>query len=92
MPLRPVAFKVESAVMPSVLREGPYRFFFYTADRVEPPHIHVERDSRVAKFWLNPVSIQDTGRMSSRELRRIERIILDNQDLIMEAWNTRFNR
>src|SRR5438270_11724045 len=30
--------------LPSVLRSGPYRFFFYSADQDEPPHIHVERD------------------------------------------------
>ena len=40
--------------MPTILREGPYRFFFYASDREEPPHVHVERDDRVAKFWLDP--------------------------------------
>jgi Domain of unknown function (DUF4160) len=38
--------------MPTVLRSGPYRFFFYASDRAEPPHIHVERDDNVAKFGL----------------------------------------
>jgi hypothetical protein len=40
--------------MPTVLRSGPYRFFFYSADGAEPPHIHVERDDNTAKFWLRP--------------------------------------
>ncbi|MFY9618426.1 MAG: DUF4160 domain-containing protein [Pyrinomonadaceae bacterium] len=39
--------------MPTVLRNGPYRFFFYAGDREEPPHIHVERDDCLAKFGLN---------------------------------------
>lgn len=30
--------------MPTVLRSGPYRFFFYAGDRDEPPHVHIERD------------------------------------------------
>ena len=30
--------------MPTVLREGPYRYYFYASDREEPPHVHVERD------------------------------------------------
>ncbi len=34
--------------MPTVLRSGPYRFFFYASDRDEPVHIHVERDEKVA--------------------------------------------
>ena len=36
--------------MPIVLKEGPYRFFFYSADRDEPKHIHVTRDSHVSEI------------------------------------------
>jgi hypothetical protein len=43
--------------MPTVLRTGHYRFFFYAGDRDEPEHVHVEGDNHVAKFWLNPVRI-----------------------------------
>jgi hypothetical protein len=43
--------------MPTVLRVGPYRFFFYAGDRNELPHIHVERDQETAKFWLQPVRL-----------------------------------
>jgi len=43
--------------MPTVLRVGPYRFFFYSGDGGEPPHIHVERDEHVAKLWLDPVRL-----------------------------------
>jgi hypothetical protein len=33
--------------VPTVLREKGYRFFFYMADRYEPPHIHVaKQDTR----------------------------------------------
>ena len=28
--------------MPTILRVGPYRFFFYASDRAEPMHVHVE--------------------------------------------------
>lgn len=49
--------------MPTVLRVGPYRFFFYASDRHEPPHVHVERDEKVAKFWLRPVRLERSGRV-----------------------------
>jgi hypothetical protein len=39
--------------MPTVLRSGPYRFFFYSSDGPEPPHVHVERDAGRVKFWLD---------------------------------------
>ena len=38
--------------MPTVLRFGAYRFFFYASDRGEPEHIHVEREDSIARFWL----------------------------------------
>jgi hypothetical protein len=44
--------------MPTVLRSGPYRLFFYSGDRGEPPHVHVERESSVAKVWLDPVRLE----------------------------------
>ena len=43
--------------MPTVLRVGPYRLFFYSGDGREPPHVHVERDDSLAKFWLAPVRL-----------------------------------
>lgn len=47
--------------MPTVFRSGPYRFFFYAGDRNEPPHVHVERESNRAKFWLEPVRMQESA-------------------------------
>ncbi len=42
--------------MPTILRIGPYRFFFYSNEKGEPSHIHVQRERFLAKFWLNPVA------------------------------------
>lgn len=72
--------------MPTVLRNGPYRFFFYSGDGDEPVHIHVERDDNVAKFWLEPVRLQARGGFGPSELRRIQRIVQEKEDLLAEAW------
>ena len=77
--------------MPTVLRTGPYRFFFYAGDRDEPQHVHVERDDKIAKFWLDPVRLQQSGGFSRAELRRIERTIQENQSELIEAWNEYFS-
>ncbi len=76
--------------MPTVLRVGPYRFFFYAGDRDEPPHIHVERDDNVAKFWLDPVRLQESGGYSRSELNRIQKLIHLNQNRLREAWHEYF--
>lgn len=43
--------------MPTVLNIKGYRFFFYSLEGNEPPHIHVEHGDKVGKFWLNPVNL-----------------------------------
>jgi hypothetical protein len=77
--------------MPTVLKIGPYRFFFYAGDRDEPPHVHIEREDRVAKFWLDPVRLQNSGGFSRVELARIQQLISDYQLRLMEAWNAYFH-
>lgn len=76
--------------MPTVYRSGPYRFFFYAGDREEPPHVHIERDDDVAKFWLDPVRLQRSGGFSSVEIGRIQRIVAREQARLIEAWNEYF--
>ena len=76
--------------MPPVLRVGPYRFFFYSGDSGEPPHIHVERESETAKFWLDPVQLARSGGMRPAELRDIERLVTEHCQQLLEAWNEYF--
>ncbi len=73
--------------MPTALIVGPYRFFFWSYDCIEPRHIHVQRDRSRAKFWLDPVSLADSGGFRANELRRVERIILENLDLLRSKWD-----
>ena len=77
--------------MPPVLREGPYRLFFYSGDGSEPSHVHVERDDRICKFWLDPVRMQGSGGLARAEIRRIARIVEQHQATLIEAWNEYFN-
>ena len=76
--------------MPTVSSVGPYRFFFYSGDRPEPDHVHVERDDNVAKFWLDPVRLQTSGGFNAAELRRIQRIVEGNRNTLIASWNEYF--
>lgn len=77
--------------MPTILRVGPYRLFFYSGDGGEPPHIHVERDQHVAKFWLDPVRLARSGGFRAAELRTIADLIQQHRGLLLEAWNDHFS-
>ena len=61
--------------MPTVLREGGYRFFFFSREGEEPPHIHVEQAERYAKFWLRPISLASSYGFRSHELATLNRLI-----------------
>ncbi|MFM2312900.1 MAG: hypothetical protein RLZZ04_2176 [Cyanobacteriota bacterium] len=43
--------------MPTILRIGAYRFYFYSHEPNEPPHVHIDRDNLSAKFWLESVAL-----------------------------------
>ncbi|MDP9193163.1 MAG: DUF4160 domain-containing protein [Acidobacteriota bacterium] len=77
--------------MPTIATIGSYRFFFSSSDGSEPPHIHVELDRRVAKFWLDPVELSKSGRVADHELRRIEKLVIEHQIEFIEAWNDFFS-
>ncbi len=78
--------------MPTVLRLGPYRFFFFSGDRGEPQHVHVARDDDEAKFWLGPVRLHENGGFRSAELRRVTGLVEANEATLLEAWNGYFGK
>jgi hypothetical protein len=73
--------------VPTVLRTGPYRFFFYSFDCNEPKHVHVRREQMLCKFWLEPVALSKNDGFSAVELNRIRAIIVKYLDRILEAWD-----
>lgn len=76
--------------MPSVLRVGPYRFFFYSNESNEPPHIHVREDDREAPFWLTPVHLAFNHGFRARDLDSVETLVARYRNDLLEAWNESF--
>ncbi|MGH7337658.1 MAG: DUF4160 domain-containing protein [Myxococcota bacterium] len=72
--------------MPTVLRSGPYRVYFYSHEPNDPPHVHVDRDERSAKFWLTPVALAGNFGFSARELGWIRALIRKNERDLVRAW------
>lgn len=76
--------------MPTVLRRGPYRLYFFSHEPNEPPHMHVDRDNRSAKFWLQPVALARNAGFNAKELNEIQRIVREEQSILLEAWHGYF--
>ena len=77
---------------PTVLRIGPYRFFFFSNEGFEPPHVHIQRDRGLAKYWLDPVRLARSSGLAPHELSTIEALIRDNEAGLLEAWHEFFGR
>jgi hypothetical protein len=72
--------------MPTVLRIGGFRFYFYSHEPGEPPHIHIEYGDAECKIWLQPVSIARNRGFRAPDLNRVLTLVRENQILLEEAW------
>lgn len=68
------------------------RCFFFSSDRTEPIHIHVKRDHKLAKFWLEPVRIAYNYGFSETELNRVADIVRKHETELSKAWHAYFKR
>lgn len=78
--------------MPTVLRVDGYRFFFYSNEGNEPPHIHVQKAEKYAKFWLKPIQMAEAVDFTSKELRHVQNIIAEHSQTLLEAWYEHFTQ
>ena len=76
--------------MPTVLRLGGHRFFFFSNEDRESPHIHVETADKYAKFWLSPVAVARSVGYGARDLRELRRLVEQNRDLLEAKWDEYF--
>jgi len=76
--------------MPTVMTIDGYRFFFYSLEGLEPPHIHAEQGSRVAKYWLSPVELAASRGFRSHELTRLRMLVIEHRSAFLEAWHAHF--
>jgi hypothetical protein len=76
--------------MPTILRVGPYRLYFYSHEPNEPPHIHIDRDNLSAKFWLTPMGLARNFGFGAKELRGLQSLVEEHQTELLEAWNGHF--
>jgi hypothetical protein len=77
--------------MPTILRLQGYRFFFYSGENNEPPHIHVTSSDKLAKYWLEPVELASSKRFRDHELNAVRSLVLQHRQIFLEAWHDHFD-
>ena len=76
--------------MPTVLRVEGLRFFFFSNEGTEPPHVHVEKADGWGKWWLDPLVMAYSKGFSAAELRRIRELVFEHRREILDRWNEHF--
>lgn len=76
--------------MPTIEDIGPYESCFYSAEGSEAPHVPVRRDRETANFWLDTVRLARSRKFSGRPLRVIQKMVEENRETILHAWNEHF--
>ena len=73
--------------MPTLLIWHGYKFRFYALDLGEPAHVHVFKDNRSLKVWLEKMEVASNVGYNDREVARVLTVIAEHRDQWMEAWN-----
>jgi Ni,Fe-hydrogenase maturation factor len=82
--------------MPTALYIFGWRLFFYSNENLEPIHIHAEKGDMECKFWIlvDEVEIREefSYNLTPAAKKEIKKIIYQHFDLIVDCWNTHFNK
>lgn len=78
--------------MPTVLRVDGYRFYFYSHEPNEPPHVHVDKSGASAKVWLDPVALASNRGYRAVELNAILGLVRQHRGALTESWHGYFGR
>jgi hypothetical protein len=77
--------------MPTVLRIEGFRLYFFSSDRLEPPHVHIDRGGASAKIWLERVTVARNVSFAAQDLGDIVRLVRRRRTELLEAWHVHFN-
>ncbi|PWU12533.1 MAG: DUF4160 domain-containing protein [Bdellovibrio sp.] len=72
--------------MPTIFRKDGFRFFFYSHEGSEPPHVHIVGRSGEMKIWLQPIEVARTFGLSAKDQRDVLNITEENVTLFLEKW------
>jgi hypothetical protein len=76
--------------MPTVLRVGAFRFYFYSHEPNEPPHVHIDRADATIKIWLEDVVVAKSRGFRAHEINGILEMVEEHRDRLVEAWHEHF--
>lgn len=77
--------------MPTLFILFGFRFFFWSNEH-EPIHVHISKGDATAKYNVLTLELIENYGFKKNELRMIESIIEENQEIIIDRWNDVFQK
>ena len=77
--------------MPIIKRIRGYRFYFWSRENDEPPHIHVSKQGKQCKIWLDDLTVAHSY-FPNHELTKIKKMVDENIIEIRNKWNEHFEK
>jgi hypothetical protein len=83
--------RVTIGMTPTVFREGPFRFFFFSREE-RKMHVHVSHPDGEAKFWLQPeVELAMQTGLTAHLVNEAKQLVEEHVQEIIDAWNEHFS-
>ncbi|MDP3315824.1 MAG: DUF4160 domain-containing protein [Devosia sp.] len=76
--------------MPTLFEWKGWRFVFYSLDSAEPPHVHIRKDRKEAKVWLENTAVARNKRCTDKELNELLDVVKSHRQEFLERWNEHF--
>jgi hypothetical protein len=76
--------------MPTLLVWRGHKFRFFSSDMQELPHVHIAKDRKSAKVWLQSLEVEYAHGYNERELNALLAVVAENRDEWIRSWNEFF--
>lgn len=77
--------------MPTLLRLDGFRFYFFSHEPNEPPHVHVDKGAATIKLWLDPVAVARSRGFRAHEIGGIIAMVEEHRAMLLEKWHEYFS-
>jgi DNA-binding transcriptional MerR regulator len=74
---------------PTFLNQNGYRFYTHSNEE-ERKHVHVSKDGKKAKYWLEPIELAYNKGFNVSEINEIKKIIERYENEFKEKWGRHF--
>jgi hypothetical protein len=76
--------------MPTLIRLNGFRFYFYSHEPNEPPHIHIDKGDATIKIWLETLEVAKSRGFRAHEIGGILVLVAEKRTMFLEKWHEYF--